>query len=64
MLKYETVINRLASFKVNGYLSGSDHAGILTEASVVAMIYEKKLSTVLDAVESVEPKVLRKLQGA
>jgi len=64
MLKYETVINRLASIKVNSYLSGSDYAGILTEASVVAMIYGKKVSTVLAAVESVEPKVLKKLQGA
>lgn len=62
MLKYETVITKLASMKVNSYFSGSDYVGILTEASVVAMIYEKKVSTVLAAVESIEPKVLRKLQ--
>ena len=62
MLKYETMIAKLAKMKAGIYLSGG-YGSIGTEIQMVAMIYGKKESTVSKAIATVYPKIYRKLAG-
>jgi hypothetical protein len=62
MLKYETMIVKLAKMKAGIYLSGG-YGSVATEVKMVAMIYGKKESTVSKDMATVYPKIFRKLAG-
>jgi hypothetical protein len=62
MLKYETMIRKLAAMKAGTELSGG-YGSIGTEIELVATIYGKKPTTVSKAVMAIYPVVFRKLAG-
>ena len=62
MLKFETMVRKLAAMKASSELGGG-YGQIGSELRLVAMIYGKSESTVEKAVLSVYPKVLAKMAG-
>jgi hypothetical protein len=62
MLKYETMIVKLAKMKAGIYLSGG-YGSVSTEIQMVAMIYGKKESTVSKAIAKVYPAIYTKMAG-
>jgi hypothetical protein len=63
MLKFETMIKRLATMKAHVYLSGG-YGGMGTEIAMVAQIYQVKEKKVVQEMAAVYPKIYRKLAGA
>ena len=59
MLKYETMVARIASRKAGLYLAGG-WSDVSHDIAMVAEIYRKRVSTVAAAVAKIYPSILKR----